>query len=122
MRRAALHILAPARKAFRKAARSAAGTLAALGAALLCLSSCSVHEWPDTGTLALLKLDFSFATDLPPYLEIEYGTKTETSPEDSTPSCSCVRFLDLRRFRSISEVAAFIFFANVIKVSYICNL
>ena len=82
MRRAALHILASVRKAFRKAARTSAGTLAALGAALLCLASCSVHEWPDTGTLALLKLDFSFATDLPPYLEIEYGTKTETSPED----------------------------------------
>ncbi len=50
--------------------------------AAVCLSSCSVHEWPEEGTPALLKLDFSFATDLPPYLEIEYGTKTEPSPEE----------------------------------------
>jgi hypothetical protein len=82
MRRAALHILASARKAFRKAARISAGTLAVLAAALTLLPSCSVHEWPDTGTLAQLRLDFRFATDLPPYLEIKYGTKTDISPED----------------------------------------
>ena len=57
-------------------------TVTALVVALLSLASCSVHEWPDTGTPAQLKLDFRFATDLPPYLEIEYGTKAETSSDE----------------------------------------
>ncbi len=82
MRRAASHILTAARKAVRNAAHTAAVTLVALAAAVTLLPSCSVHEWPDEGSLAQLRLDFRFATDLPPYLEIKYGTKTDISAED----------------------------------------
>ncbi len=44
---------------------------------LIGTSSCNVHQWPDESTPAALKLDFVFATDLPPYLTVDYeGTKT----------------------------------------------
>ncbi len=38
-------------------------------------SSCSVHQWPDESTPAVLRLDIVFSTDLPPYLTVDYGTK-----------------------------------------------
>lgn len=59
----------------------AASLFAAVVAAILTLASCSVHEWPDEDTLARLKLNFSFATDLPPYLDIRYDTRAGISPD-----------------------------------------
>lgn len=41
-------------------------------------SSC-VHEWPDNTTPAGIILDFKFDTDLPPYLTVNYETKTKES-------------------------------------------
>ncbi len=60
-------------------AAAAASLLLALGFSVL---SCRVHEWPDESTPADLRLDFVFATDLPPYLDIKYETKDAVTADD----------------------------------------
>ncbi len=62
------------------------GALPVLGCVLVVIGafSCSVHQWPDESTPAVLKLDFVFSTDLPPYLTVNYETKTDISSESTT--------------------------------------
>ncbi len=84
MRRLKTLVQSAVRGAF---ARTAVG--AALSAALaLSTVSCSVHEWPDAGLPARLRLEFRFSEDLPPHMDVDWATRTRGgSPEDH-----CVRY------------------------------
>jgi len=62
--------------------------LLALALSLCAASSCSVHEWPEAGLPARLRLEFRFSEDLPPYLDVDWAAGTRGgSPEDH-----CVRY------------------------------
>ncbi len=58
----------------------------ALSLTLCAVCSCSVHEWPDAGTPAALRLELRFSEDLPPYLDVDRGTRSGGTAEDR-----CVR-------------------------------
>ncbi len=49
---------------------------------VLLTGSCSIHEWPDESSPAKLRIDFVFATDLPPFLDVNYETRTDGNPSD----------------------------------------
>ena len=46
----------------------------------LVLGGCDVHEFPQLGEPAPLKLKLNFNTELPPFLTVNYGTKQEDIP------------------------------------------
>ncbi len=59
---------------------------------ILLASSCSIHEWPQENLPAELTLDITFATDLPPYMDVYYGTKTDVSPSEEYDFRYIVKF------------------------------
>ncbi len=69
--------------------RAVPGAMAACAVAVLLAVSCSVHEWPDGSTPALLEIEMVFAQDMPDYKEVNYDTrKTKTEYADGNTECA----------------------------------